>query len=159
MHRFLALTPVVGALIVGATLLSGPARADDSPFVGHWHWNTKQSVLPPGEEAPGAMDSDITQANTAHLRWSMTVTDKQGKKDVETFDAPANGEFYPISNGTTASFKLDGGALEGMFKGPNGETDSLNCTLSADHAKMTCKGIIKEKDGKTAPYTDVFDRT
>ena len=158
MHRSLALTPFVGALTLGLFLHGGAARADDSPFVGQWHWNAKQSALPPGDEAPAAMESDISRADTAHMRWSMTVTDKHGKKDVETFDAPANGEFYPISNGTTASFRLADGAIDGLFKGPNGEKDALNCTLSADHNKMTCKGTITEKDGKTFPYTDVFDR-
>jgi hypothetical protein len=31
--------------------------------------------------------------------------------------------------------------------------------VSSDKKKMTCNGTMKTKDGKSADYTDVYDRT
>lgn len=158
MERSLALRNIVGAFAAGLILAGTAAQADDGPFVGRWRWNEKQSALPPGEAAPAEMIAEISRADAAHVRWSVIVTDAQGKKDVESFDAPANGEFYPISNGTVAAFHLDGPALDATFKGPAGETDSLSCTVSTARDRMTCKGTMSESDGKAASYLDVFDR-
>jgi len=139
-------------------LIGAAVRAEDSPFIGHWHWSKARSVLPPGEPAPEDMVADIMRMDNAHVRWSVTVTDAHGKKDVESFDAPANGEFYPISNGATASFRLSGANLEAVFKGPGDETDTLSCAVSGDRNQMTCNGNLSEAGGKTAAYTDVYER-
>lgn len=149
---------VAGSSIPCLVLISAVALAADSPFVGHWHWNKTQSSLPPGETPPEDMVADIMRVDNAHVRWSVTVTDAQGKKDVESFDAPANGEFYPISTGATASFRLSGEELDAVFKGPGDETDSLNCTVAGDRSKMTCKGTLSQAGGKSASYVDVYDR-
>jgi len=147
----------LGALWAGLALGSA-AAADNSPFTGRWHWNRTESVLPPGEPVPADMTADIRRVDSAHVQWSITVTDAQGRPAVETFDSPANGEFYPISSDTTASFRLTEGSLQAVFKGPAGQSDTLTCTLSANHKKMTCNGTLSEEDGKAVGYVDVFDR-
>jgi hypothetical protein len=150
-----------GAVTFGALCLSfaaSAAWADSSPFVGRWHWNAAESKLPPGEARPADMIADIARVDPTHVQWSLTITNAQGRPAVESFDAPANGEFYPISAGTTAAFRISSATLDGTFKGPAGESDVQRCTLSADRNRMTCSGTLTDRDGKTATYVDVYDR-
>jgi hypothetical protein len=114
--------------------------------------------MPPGEPVPSDVTAEISRADGTHLKWTLTVRDTQGQSDVETFDAPANGEFYPISSDTTAAFRLNGNTLQATFKGPAGETDTQSCTLAADRAKMTCEGVLNDGQGHTTSYVDVYDR-
>jgi len=146
------------ALVLSLWLAAVPVMADGGGFVGRWHWNRAESRLPPDEAMPEEMIADISRADSAHMKWSITVTDKHGKRDVESFDAPANGEFYPVSSGITAAFRLDGAVIDGTFKGPGEETDTLSCRLSADQKKLTCKGTMTDNGGKSATYVDVYDR-
>jgi hypothetical protein len=154
--RGLGLTKwVIGFCLV---LAAGSALADGNPFVGRWHWNRVQSSPPPGQPVPADVVAEITRADSTHMRWSLTVLASQGQTSVETFDAVANGEFYPINNDTTAAFSLNGSLLQATFKGPSGETDALTCTLSADQRKMTCRGTLSDGDGRTTSYVDIYDR-
>jgi hypothetical protein len=139
-------------------LAASTAWADSSPFVGRWHWNRAQSTMPPGEPVPSDVTAEISRADTAHLKWSLTVVDSQNQQNVETFDAPANGEFYPINSDTTAAFRLAGSTLQGTFKGPAGEMDDLTCTVGSDQKTMTCKGVLSDGQGHTTNYADVYDR-
>jgi hypothetical protein len=142
---------------LGVVLAAGSAWADDGSFVGRWHLNPAQSILPPGEPAPKDLIAEISQADSARVRWSLTVVAAQGQSNVETFDVIANGEFYPINDDTTAAFTVNGSLLQSTFKGPNGETDTLSCALSADQKKMTCRGALSDGN-RTTTYVDVFDR-
>ena len=146
---------VMGLCVV---LVATSAWAESSPFVGRWHWNHAQSTLPSGEPVPNDVTAEISRVDSAHVTWSLTVMSGQDAKGVESFDAVPNGEFYPTNSDTTAAFRLMGNALQGTFKGPRGQTDTLTCTVSADHKKMTCKGVISSGDGRTANYLDVYDR-
>jgi hypothetical protein len=137
---------------------AGSAWADSSGFVGRWHLNRAQSILPPGEPAPSDVIAEILRADNTHVRWSLTVIAAPGQNSVETFDAVANGEFYPINSDTTAAFRLNGNRLQSTFKGPSGQTDTLTCTLSADQRKMTCSGALSDGNGQTTNYVDVYDR-
>jgi hypothetical protein len=147
-------------LVVGLCLASaaGTAWADSSSFAGRWHLNRTQSTLPPGEPVPNDVTVEISRADSTHVQWSITVLASQDQKSVETFDAVANGEFYPINSDTTAAFKLIGNALQATFRGPIGQTDTLTCTLATDQKKMTCKGVLSGEDGRTTTYLDVYDR-
>jgi len=146
-------------LSVGCMLLAtGSAWADDSPFVGRWHWNRAQSTLPIGEPVPADLMADFSRIDSAHVRWTITVVNAQGQPTTKSFDAPANGEYYPISNDTTASFRLNGPTLQATFKGPSNQSDTLTCTLSEHQKKMTCNGVVKGEDGKAESYVDVYDR-
>ena len=148
-----------GAIGLCVALAASSAWADSSsPFVGRWHWNPAQSAIPPGQPVPSDVTAEISRADNAHLQWSLTVRDSQSQPNVETFDAPANGEFYPVSSDTTAAFRLGEGSLQATFKGLSGETDSLTCTVTADRRKMTCKGVLIDGHGRTANYVDVYDR-
>lgn len=158
MARRYGLMGLVGVGAASAWLAAAPAWSADSPFVGRWQWNKAQSVLPPGEDAPADIVADIARVDSAHVRWSITMTNAQGRPAVESFDTPANGEFYPISSGTTAAFRLTGSALEATFKGPAGEIDTLTCAVSADRNRMTCNGAVTGPDGKPGTYVDVYDR-
>jgi hypothetical protein len=152
----LRVTKVVTGLCV--VLAASSAWADSSPFVGRWHWNRAQSTLPPGEPVPNDITAEISRADSSHLKWSLTILPSQGQPIVDAFDAPANGEFYPISSDTTAAFHLTGTTLQGTFKGPTGQTDDLACTLAADQKKMTCSGVLSDGKGHTTNYVDVYDR-
>ena len=143
---------------VGVVLAAGSAWADESSFVGRWHMNLADSILPSGEPAPKDLVAEISQADSARVRWSLTVVAAQGESNVETFDVIANGEFHPINDETTAAFTVNGGLLQSTFKGPNGQTDTLTCALSADRRKMTCRGAVSDGNGRTTTYVDVFDR-
>ncbi len=158
MHRLQAacLTVVLSA---AGLLASGQAYAQGSPFAGRWHWNKAQSTLPPGEPAPADLVMDIARADATHVQWSITVKDQGGESNVESFDAPANGEPYPVGTDTAASFRLSGGALQATFTGPGTATDTLSCRLSNNGSKMTCDGQLRQEDGKTVRYVDVFDRS
>jgi hypothetical protein len=104
------------------------------------------------------MTAEISRADSVHVKWSLTVLDPQGQQNVETFDAVANGEFYPISSDTTAAFRLTGDTIQATFQGPAGQMDTLTCTLAAGQKKMTCKGVLSDGKGNTTNYVDVFDR-
>ncbi len=143
---------------LGIVLAAGSAWADSSAFVGRWHLNRTQSILPPGEPVPNDVIAEISRADSTHVRWSLTVVAAQGQTSMEIFDAVANGEFYPINSDTTAAFSLNGNRLQSTFKGPSGQTDTLTCTLSADQRKMTCRGALSDGDGRTTNYVDVYDR-
>jgi len=141
-----------------AVLLAHPAWAESSPFVGRWHWNRTQSTLPAGEPAPKDVMAEISRMDRTHVKWTLVVLSGQGQSSVESFDAVADGEFYPVTTNTTAAFRVMGSALQATFKGPIGETDTLTCTLSADRNKMTCKGVLSDGEGRTATYVDIYDR-
>jgi hypothetical protein len=158
MNRRHRLSIVIGLCGLSVSLTVASAWAEDSPFVSRWHWNREQSKLPVGERAPADMMIDIARADSTHVKWSAIITNAQGRPMIESFDTPANGEFYPVSGGTMAAFRLSGPVLDATFKGPAGESDALSCTLSQDQRKMTCTGAISTQDGKTETYTDVYDR-
>jgi hypothetical protein len=147
-------------LVIGlcTALAAGSAWAGSNSFVGRWHWNRTQSSVPPGEPLPNDVTAEILRVDRTHVKWSLTVISSQGQTSVETFDAVANGEFYPINNDTTAAFSLIGNALQATFKGPTGQMDSLACTVAADQRTMTCKGLLSRGDGRTTNYVDVYDR-
>jgi len=139
-------------------LAAGSAWADSSSLIGRWHWNRAQSTVPAGEPVPNDLTVDITRVDSTHVKWSLTVFAEQGRKNVEAFDTPANGEFYPVNSDTTAAFRLGEGSLQATFKGPSGETDELTCTVAADRKQMTCKGTLIDDQGRTSRYVDVYDR-
>jgi hypothetical protein len=148
------------AIIVGVPMQFGAsAWAAENPFVGRWHLNGAESTAPPGKPRSMDVTADILRADSTHMRWSITIPGAQGQQpDVETFDVPANGEFYSISGDTTAAFRLSGSSVQATFKGPAGQTDAQTCTLTSDRRKMTCKGMLSDGRGRTADYVDVYDR-
>jgi hypothetical protein len=139
-------------------LAAGSAWADSSALVGRWHGNRAQSTVPPGEPVPNDLTVEISRVDSTHVKWSLTVLAEQDRKNVENFDTPANGEFYPVSSDTTAAFRLGEGSLQATFKGAAGETDTLTCTVTADRKKMTCEGVLVDANGRVSNYVDVYDR-
>jgi hypothetical protein len=107
---------------------------------------------------PNDVIVEISRVDSTHVKWSLTVVAAGGRKNVEAFDSPANGEFYPVSSDTTAAFRLGESSLQATFKGMNGETDSLTCSVAIDRNKMTCKGTLIDRSGQTIGYVDVYDR-
>ena len=151
---------VIAKTVVGIciALAAGSAWADSSSLLGRWHWNRAQSTMPPGEPVPNDLTVEISRVDSTHVKWSLTVLVAQGRKNVEAFDTPANGEFYPVSSDTTAAFRLGEGSLQATFKGASGGTDILTCTVVADRKKMTCKGMLIDGEGRATNYVDVYDR-
>jgi len=139
-------------------LAASAAWAESSPFVGRWHWNRAQSTLPPGEPSPNDVVSEISHADGNSVTWSVTIVTPDGQPHVVTLAAGADGESHRISSDTTASVRLIGSGLQTTFKGPAGRSDVQTCTVSADHRKMTCKGVLTDGAGHTATYVDVYDR-
>jgi hypothetical protein len=155
MNRLESITVVIGLC---AALTASAAGAESNPFVSRWQLNRAQSTLPSGEPAPKDLICDIARAESGHVQWSVTILTPEGQPYVETFAAPANGEFSPINSETTASVRLTDDTLQATFKGPAGQSDAQTCTLSADHTQMTCRGVLTERDGQTVNYVDVYDR-
>ena len=157
--RTLLLAAVCAAPALVSPALVSPAWAQSSAFVGHWHLNRAQSTMPPGEAPPGDLVTDITRLDVLHARWSVSVRGSDGKTDTQTFDTPANGEFYPVDADTTASVQLTNAGLQTVFRDTNGSTDTITCNLSQDQQKMTCDGAITGQNGAVSRYRDVFDRS
>ena len=84
---------VVGVCVM---LAAGSALADSSSLVGRWHWNRAQSTMPPGEPVPADLMVDITRVDSTHVKWTLTVLAEQGRRNVEAFDTPANGESHEV---------------------------------------------------------------
>jgi hypothetical protein len=141
-----------------AWLTVNAAWAQSNPFVGRWLWNRSLSVQLAGEPAPKDVIAEITKMDTAEVSWSLTVTTDDGHKEVESFNAAADGEFHPINSDMTVAFRLMGSGLQVSFKGASGQTDTLTCSLSASHSRMTCNGVLSGAGGQAASYVDVYDR-
>ena len=116
-----------------ALLTTSSARAESSPFVGRWQWNRAHSTLPPGAPVPQDFLCDLARAESNHVSWSVTILTPEGQPYVETFAAPANGDFSPISSETTAAVRLTEDTLQVTFTGPAGQSDTQTCTLATDH--------------------------
>lgn len=156
MKRFRDIALIVGLCAGAAT---NAAWAESGEFVGRWHWDRAQSTVPPGEPVPDDVTIEISRADRSHLSWSLTVlTSRDSGPHVETFDAPADGEFRPINSDTTASFQLTSGTLQATFKGPTGQLDAMTCTLSTNNQMMTCSGATSGGAGQTTHYVDVYDK-
>jgi hypothetical protein len=155
MRRLRAIRVVAGLC---AALAAGPAGANNSAFLGRWHWNAAQSTMPPGEPIPDDLTAEFLRADNGRLTWSATIVTPQGRRYVETFDIVGDGEFHPINSETSATFRLTGDALQATFKGPTGQSDAVTCTLSKDQKLMTCRGVLNEGNGRTANYVDIYDR-
>ena len=155
MNRLESITVVMGLC---AALTASAAGAESNPFVSRWQLNRGQSTLPPGEPAPKDLICDIARAESGHVQWSVTILTPEGQPYVETFVAPATGEFSPLNSGTTASLRLTDDMLQVTFRGPAGQSDAQTCTLAADHTQMTCRGVLSAGDGQTVNYVDVYDR-
>jgi len=141
-----------------AVLTASSAWANSSPFVGRWHWNKAHSTPPLGEPMPQDFISEISKADPSTVNWSITILTPDGQSYAETFEAAADGEFRPLSNDTTVSFRLSSDTLQATFKGPAGQSDAQTCTLSADRKQLICKGVLTKGNGQTADYVDVYDR-
>lgn len=144
--------------LCAACAMPAAGRAD-SAFAGRWHFDRAASTPPPAEAAPDDVVIDVLRADPDHLTWTLTVrSGPAGAPDVETFDAPGNGQFTPISADTQASFRLQGDALQLTFKGPAGQLDTMTCSLSPDKQRLTCRGALSDSDGRKTSYVDVYDR-
>ena len=146
------------AVVAGlwAAMAVSAARAEDSPFVGRWHWNQAQSTLPPGAMAPKDVMSEISQAEGGALSWTVTVVmpdDQQHAMTLKAGPAPER-----VGSDTTASVRLSGEMLQTAFNGDAGQSDILTCTVSANHQQMTCNGVLSDGRGHSVNYVDVYDR-
>src|SRR5258705_450826 len=117
-----------------------------------------QTARPAGEPPPKDVVSEISRAEGNSVTGSVTIVTPDGQPHVVTLEAGADGESPRISSDTTASVRLPGSGLQTTFNGPAGRSDVQTCTVSADHQKMTCKGVVSDGAGHTASYVDVYDR-
>jgi len=155
MTRFRSTTVITGLCVA---LAATAAWAENSPFVGRWHWNSAQSTLPPGEPAPKDLVSDISRADANSVTWSVTIITPDDQSHVVTFQAGINGEPQRLSPDTTATARLTADTLQATFTGPTGRSDAQTCTVSPDGQTMTCKGVVTDGAGQKASYVDVYDR-
>jgi opacity protein-like surface antigen len=145
--------------------LSAPAAvaaaAEPSPFVGEWHWNKAASTGAPGEPQPREMVLAITSADTARVAWTLTTTEGNGERHVQSFDGPGDGKPVPIprsTDGSTGAFTVTATTLDSVYADRDGDTDRASCALSADRRQMTCRGSESDGKGRSAAYVDVYDR-
>jgi len=144
-----------------AGMAVGAASAESNRFVGRWHWNAAQSVIPPDEPTPREVTAEIKSADDGRITWTASLIDHMGQQRVETFDGPPDGSFLAVQgsgDGTTAAFTLADGKLQSTFRHPSGGSDAQTCTPSADDRKLTCRGTWSDGKGRTTAYVDVYDR-
>jgi hypothetical protein len=147
-------------LLAATLLLPCVAVAADTPGPATWTWNAKESVLATGMPAPKSTVLKITKDDGNHLAWSMTTIDSKGKTHTMSWSGAYDGKERPAKGGGDAAFtKGDNGAINVSFKEKDGSSGKESCTISDDKKKMTCKGTMTAKDGKTSDYTDVYDRS
>jgi len=158
MTRFFRFTVAVGLC---AGMAVGAASAETNRFIGRWHWNAAQSLVPSDEPTPREVTAEITSADGARITWTASLVNHMGQKRVETFDGLPNGVFFPVQGaggGTTAAFTLANGVLQSTFRHPSGGSDIQSCTASTDDRKLTCRGTWSDGKGHTTAYVDVYDR-
>jgi hypothetical protein len=147
---------------IGASLgmSAAVAHADTASFVGKWHWDRTRSTVVPGEPPPKDVLLDIADTANGRLKWTLTAVDPEGQSHVESFDGPSNGAPTKVigDEQTSASFVLASDSLKAVFKGPQGDSDSWSCALSADQRMMTCHGTQSDGQGHSRDYTDVYNR-
>jgi hypothetical protein len=136
-----------------AALAASAAHAEDSRFVGRWHWNQAQSTLPSGAAAPKDVVTAISQADGGAVSWVVTIVTPDDQQHVMTFTA--GGDAQPVASDTTASARLNGDTLQATFSGYAGQSDTLTCTVSANHTQMTCSGVLTDGHGHSVDYADV----
>lgn len=125
-----------------------------------WTWNAKESTLPAGMPAPKSQVMKITEKGDKAVNWTMTTVGTDGKKQVMSWSGAYDGKDRPVKGGGTAALTKDAdGTTNVSWKDKDGSTGAEKCTLSSDKKKMTCKGSVKMKDGKSADFTDVMDRS
>ena len=146
-------TLVVGLCVV---LASSAGYTEDSPFVGRWHWNPAASTLPPGAIPPKDVLNEISGAEAGTVTWSVTVVTPDDQRHVMTFKAGADGE--RIGSDTTVSASLSDDTLQTTFNGDGGQSDTLTCSVSANHSRLTCNGVLSDGLGHSVSYVDVYDR-
>ncbi|TMQ16809.1 MAG: hypothetical protein E6K82_22850 [Candidatus Rokuibacteriota bacterium] len=147
------------ALVMGlcGALAASAGYAQDSPFVGRWHWNRAQSKLPPGEPAPKDVVSEVSRADGTSVAWSVTIVTPDDERHVVTFEADPAGDAQHGSD-TTASARMADETLQATFNGPAGRSDTQTCMVSANRKQMTCKGVLSDGQGHSVSYVDVYDR-
>jgi hypothetical protein len=154
--------PNMRNILLTASLLLLPvvAFAAEGPMTGPatWTWNAKESKT--AGEAPKSMVLKVTKDDGTHLAWSMTATDTKGKVNKMSWTGAYDGKERPAKGGGVAAFsKGSDGSTKIAYKDPAGGTGEEICTVTGDKKKMTCEGTMKGKDGKSADYTDVYDRS
>jgi hypothetical protein len=135
--------------------------AESSPLVGRWHWNPSQSTMTPGEPAPREVLLVIENAEPAHMRWKLTLTDAAGVQHQKSFDGSGDGKRITVSGavpGTTAAFTVTPNTFDADYRSPDGGSDRSSCALSADRQKLTCRGTDTDGQGHATSYVDVYDR-
>jgi hypothetical protein len=143
--------------IVGAALaVSAQAQSIHLPDHSTWKLNAADTDFGGGPP----LKSDIFTVykdSDALLKFRETTVDAAGKVEHTSFSAPEDGTMHPVSGvaGQQMSFTPDG-KLQITF--PDGSTQDLQESLSADGKKVTYEGTMKTKDGKTFNQKWVYDR-
>jgi hypothetical protein len=155
--------PDMRRLLITASLLAPVAAfAAEGPMSGPatWTWNAKESAVPAGSPPPKSQVLKVTKDDGTNLAWSMTAVDAKGKTNKMSWAGAYDGKERPARGGGAAAFsKGNDGSTKIAYKDPAGGTGEETCTVSSDKKKMTCKGKMTGKDGKSTDYTDVYDRS
>jgi hypothetical protein len=148
-------------LITAAVLLVPVAAfAADGPLTGPSTWTRNATESKTAGEAPKSQVLKVTKDDGTNLAWSMTWVDPKGKTQKMSWSGAYDGKERPAKGGGAASFtKGSENSTKVSYKEKDGSTGEETCTVSSDKKKMTCKGTVKGKDGKSVDYTDVYDRS
>jgi hypothetical protein len=152
---------IVAGLVIMVAGAAASAAAEQTPFVGEWHWNGAESVSVPGEPLPREVVLDITGADAAHVVWTLTIVDEKGERHMQSFSGAGDGRPAPVTGSTDGSqgaFTVTPTTLGIVYTYRGGASDRSSCTLSADRRKMTCRGTENDGKGHSASYVDVYDR-
>ncbi len=161
MHHRLA-AAVIALAIAGPAAASAQPAPAQTPFIGKWHWNRAESTsLISGEAVPNDVVLAIASADRGRVRWTLTAVDAKGETHVQSFDGRGDGSAAPVAgapDGAMASFTVTPTGFQGHYTNRDGSSERTDCTVSADRAKMSCRGTEADAKGRTRAYTDVYDR-
>jgi hypothetical protein len=153
--------PLVAMICIASVLLANSAMAEKLGLVGKWHWNPKLSSAIADGPPPKDVLLNIASATDKLVQWTVTQTDDKGQPYTVSFNGPPNALPKLLQGGqagTTVVFSVTEGAMKVTFRSPGGDSDTQDCSMSTDAKRLTCRGTIVYKDGKSVNYLDVYDR-
>lgn len=144
------------AVLGGALVASAQAQGVHLPNNSTWKLNSAETDFGGGP----ALKSDVFTVykdSDSLVKFRETTVYPTGKVYRISYSAIEDGKMHPVTGaaGEQQSFTPDG-KLHIAF--PDGSTQDLQESLSADGKKATYEGTLKTKDGKTFNQKLVYDR-
>jgi len=127
---------------------------------GNWRLNLTESKHAEGDPISKESVIHVTKDDGKSLQFTQAVTSATDQKEDLAFDGAYDGKQYPTAKGSWMLFHhVAADSFSDAGQRADGWSWKEICTISADHAKFTCKGADKDKAGKSYPYVEIWDKT